>query len=141
MWTARAALRAAPAVGSVVLPEESIGQTPTHTHGDYVDAIKNRKAKVFLLAHETLGAFSPAAARHLRYLGREAAKHGVDATDYSRSYTASSFVPFYSQLICSASIMLGAEGIANGAKHALGKLILPSRLTLGEFLPGHLPGA
>ena len=66
---------------------------------------------------------------------------GHDGRAWPVRTTASSFVPFYSQLICSASIMLGAEGIANGAKHALGKLILPSRLTLGEFLPGHLPGA
>ena len=109
--------------------------------GDYVDAIKNRKATVRLLAHETLGAFSPAGAHHLRYLAREAAKHGVDATDYSRSYTASSFVPYYSQLICSAGVMMGAEGIANGASKALGKLLLPSRLCLGDFLPGRLPGA
>ena len=36
---------------------------------------------------------SPFAARHLRRLGRAAVDEGCDGTDYTRSYTARSFVP------------------------------------------------
>ena len=51
-----------------------------------------------VLVHEaTLGGMSPDAARHLRYLGRTAAANGTDGTDYSRSYTAKSFVPHYTR--------------------------------------------
>ena len=67
---------------------------------------------------ETLGGFSPYAARRLRRLGRLAAENGVDATDYTRSYTAHSFVPYYSQSICSACVMHGADGILKGIRKA-----------------------
>ena len=73
--------------------------------GDYCDALDKRKARVTLLVHETLGGMSPTAARHLRRLARAAADDGTDATDYSRSYTARSFVPFYAQKISSACVM------------------------------------
>ena len=63
--------------------------------GDYHDALRNRKARVHLLVHETTGAFSPYAAMRLRRLGRLAVENGVDGTDYTRSYTARSFVPYY----------------------------------------------
>ena len=45
-----------------------------------------------------------------RYLAREAAKNGCDGTDYTRSYTASSFVPYYAQRLSWAS----AGGVADG---------------------------
>jgi hypothetical protein len=86
--------------------------------GDYRDALRNRKARVHLLVHETTGAFSPYAALRLRRLGRLAAERGTDSTDYTRSYTARSFVPHFSQSICSACIMHGAEGILKGIRKA-----------------------
>ena len=86
--------------------------------GDYRDALANRKARVHLLVHETLGGFSPYAARRLRRLGRLAAENGVDATDYKRSYTAHSFVPYHSQSICSACVMHGSDGILKGIRKA-----------------------
>ena len=85
--------------------------------GDYRDAILNRKAIVHLLVHEaTLGGMSPYAARHLRRLGRAAADGDFDGTDYSRSYTARSFVPHYAQRISTACVMCGAEGILKGVR-------------------------
>ena len=42
----------------------------------------------------------------------------TDATDYSRSYTAHSFVPFYAQRICSACVMHGAAAILRGIRMA-----------------------
>ena len=71
-----------------------------------------------LLVHEALGGFSPYAARRLRRLGRIAAENGVDGTDYSRSFTAASFVPYYAQSICSACVMHGADGILRGIRLA-----------------------
>ena len=92
------------------------GFVPAH-HGDYRDAIRNRKATVHLLVHEaTLGGMSPYAARHLRRLGRAAAEGGTDGTDYSRSFTARSFVPHYAQRISTACVMHGAEGILKGIR-------------------------
>ena len=67
---------------------------------------------------ETLGGFSPYAARRLRRLGRLAKENGVDSTDYSRSYTAHSFVPYYAQSISSACVMHGADGILKGIRIA-----------------------
>ena len=52
---------------------------------------------------------SPFAARHLRHLGRAAADEGRDGTDYTRSYTARSFVPYFGQRISTACVMFGAE--------------------------------
>ena len=54
----------------------------------------------------------------LRRLGRLAMENGVDSTDYSRSYTARSFVPYYAQSICSACVMHGAHGILKGIRKA-----------------------
>ena len=86
-------------------------------NGDYVDAIRNRKAKVHLLAHETSGGMSPYAARRLRRLARDADPHS-DTTDYTLSSTASAFVPYYSQRICTAIRMHGAQGILKGIRRA-----------------------
>ena len=49
------------------------------------------------------------AARHLRRLARDAARGGADATDYTLSATASSFVPFYAQRISSNIVMHSAR--------------------------------
>ena len=84
------------------------GHVPAHD-GDYVDAIKNRKAKVHLLVHETTGGISPFAARRLRRLARAAAENDNDTTDYTLSSTARAFVPYYSQRICTAIRMHGAH--------------------------------
>jgi len=89
-----------------------------HHPGDYVDAIKNRKATVQLLVHETLGGMCPYSARRLRRLARDAATSGCDMTDYTLSSTASSFVPFYAQRISSAIVMNGAQGILDGVSRA-----------------------
>ncbi len=86
--------------------------------GDYCDALINRKARANLLVFENLGGFSPHSARRLRRHGRAAATLGQDSTDYSRSYTARSFVPHFSQRISSGSVMHGAAGIIK----CLGKL-------------------
>ena len=87
--------------------------------GDYGDAIHSRKATVRLLIHEaTLGGMSPYAARHLRRLGRDAVEGGTDGTDYTRSFTARSFVPYYAQRISTACVMYGAEGILKGIRKA-----------------------
>ena len=75
------------------------------------------KASVNLLVHESAtGAMSPFAARHLRRLGRAAAEEGCDGTDYTRSYTARSFVPYFGQRISTACVMHGAEGILKGVR-------------------------
>ena len=39
---------------------------------------------------------------------------GHDATDYNRSYTARSFVPYYAQRMSNAIVINGAQGILNG---------------------------
>ena len=82
--------------------------------GDYRDAILNRKAVVHLLVHENLGGMSPYAARRLRRLSRAAAESGFDGTDYTRSFTARSFVPHYGQRMSATCVMNGAEGIMKG---------------------------
>ena len=45
----------------------------------------------------------------------------VDATDYSRSVTARSFVSFYAQRISNNIVMHGAQGILNGLTKARNK--------------------
>ena len=92
------------------------GYVPRHD-GDYRDAIVNRKADVTLYVHESLGGMAPSADKHLRYLAREAKKSGCDGTDYTRSYTANSFVPFYAQRLSWAS----AGGVADGILASLAK--------------------
>ena len=57
-------------------------------------------------------------AKQLYCLGREAKEHGNDSTDYQRSHTARSFVPFYAQRMCTAIVMHGAKGILKGLKIA-----------------------
>ena len=59
---------------------------------------------------------SPFAARHLRRLGRDAVAGSIDGTDYSRSFTARSFVPHYGQRISTPCVMHGAEGILKGIR-------------------------
>ena len=67
--------------------------------GHYYDARRNRKARVRLLCHEIFGGMSAYAAKYLRRLAREATEKDTDRTDYTRSYTARSFVPYYAQRI------------------------------------------
>ena len=90
--------------------------------GDYRDAIDNRKARVHLDIHDAItGGLHPYAARRLRRLGRAAAALGNDHTDYTKSYTASSFVPYYAQRISSSSVMHLAASIIKaigGKRHA-----------------------
>ena len=93
-------------------------QTLTALGGDYRDAIRNRKAKVLLLGHENSGGMSAFTAKQLYCLGHEAKEHGNDSTDYQRSHTARSFVPFYAQRMCTATVMHGARGILKGLKIA-----------------------
>ena len=82
--------------------------------GDNCNAFINCKASVSLLVHESAtGAMSPFVARHLRRLGRAAADEGRDGTDYTRSYTARSFVPYFGQRISTACVMFGAEGTSS----------------------------
>ena len=57
---------------------------------------------------------SPLGARRLRRLARAAQALGHDATDYNRSYTARSFVPYYAQRMSNAIVINGAQGILNG---------------------------
>ena len=76
---------------------------------DYRDAINNRKAWVNVLVHEPLGGVAPFTARRLRRFGRESIENGNDATDYTRSYTARSFVPYYSQQLSNTNVMMTAR--------------------------------
>ena len=87
------------------------GYVPYH-RGDYSGAAG--KSKVCLLVHEAgFGGMSPYAARKLRRLGRAAVALGHDATDYGRSYTARSFVPYYAQRLSWACAGGGAQAIHN----------------------------
>ena len=56
------------------------------------------------------------AARHLRRLARDAARGGADATDYTLSATARSFVPFYAQRISSNIVTHGARNALDRIK-------------------------
>ena len=62
------------------------------------------------------GGMSSYAARHLRRLARDAARGGADATDYTLSATARSFVPFYAQRISSNIVMHGARNALDRIK-------------------------
>ena len=62
---------------------------------------------------------SPFAARRLRRLGRLAKESGADPTDYTRSATARSFVPFYAQCLSTACVMSGARAIQKSAKKCM----------------------
>ena len=70
------------------------------------------------MCHEIFGGMSSYAAKHLRRLAREANANGTDRTDYTRSYTARAFVPFYAQRMSFAILMNGAKGILKGLKSA-----------------------
>ena len=113
--------------------DHSTGSGFVSAHGgEYRDAIKNRKALVRLYVHEaTIGGFSPFAAARLRTLGRAAAANGCDATDYTCSHTANSFVPYYAQRISSACVMHGAAGILIQLSNAAGKLLKAQRVANG----------
>ena len=67
---------------------------------------------------------SDAASKHLKYLARRARDLESDATDYTRSYSANSFVPYYSQRMSAASVLGEAQGILKQLKkaHGCGKL-------------------
>ena len=76
-----------------------------------------KKAKLHLVTFEAgLGGLSPYAARRLRRKGREAKESGADATDYTASPTARSFVPFYAQLLSAACVLNGARAIQKSIK-------------------------
>lgn len=77
---------------------------------------RSSRSTVHLLVHETLGGMSPATARRLRRLARLAKERGTDRTDYTRSYTARCFVPYYAQRISHAIVMNGAAGILGQIK-------------------------
>ena len=106
--------RAVPAAGPYD-HQTGTGYVKAH-RGDYADAICNRKARVKLLCHEIFGGMSSYAARHLRRLARDAARGGADATDYTLSATARSFVPFYAQRISSNIVMHGARNALDRIK-------------------------
>ena len=63
-----------------------------------------------------LGGMSAYAGRRLRFKGREAKASGADATDYSTSPTARSFVPFYAQRLSAACVLNGARNIQKSIK-------------------------
>ena len=85
--------------------------------GHYYDARRNRKARVRLLCHEIFGGMSAYAAKYLRRLAREATEKDTDRTDYTRSYTARSFVPYFAQRISTYSIVTnGTRGTAVSSK-------------------------
>ena len=86
--------------------------------GHYYDARRNRKARVRLLCHEIFGGMSAYAAKYLRHLAHEATEKGTDRTDYTRSYTARSFVPYYAQRISYSIVTNGARGILQGLARA-----------------------
>ena len=66
-----------------------------------------------------LAHFSAYAAQRLRRLGRLAATRGTDAKiDYTRSHTASSFVPYFAQRLSTACAIFGAECILVALKVA-----------------------
>ena len=54
-------------------------------------------------------------------LARDAATSGCDATDYTVSSTARSFVPFYAQRTSNNIVMHGAQGILDGISRARNK--------------------
>ena len=89
---------------------------PAH-RGDYYDCVENRKARLHLICFTAgLGGMSAYAARRLRFKGREAKAGGADATDYSTSPTARSFVPFYAQRLSAACVLNGARNIQKSIK-------------------------
>ena len=98
---------------------EGTGYVPYH-RGDYHDAIENGKSRVRLIVHEaTFGGMSPYAAARLRRLGRLAVARGTDKKiDYTRSYTAASFVPYFAQRLSTACVVYGAAGILDALKTA-----------------------
>ena len=71
---------------------------------------RTQGSESFRIIHAT-GGISPFAARRLRRLARAAAENDNDTTDYTLSSTARAFVPYYSQRICAAIRMHGAQGI------------------------------
>ena len=54
------------------------------------------------------------AARRLRVLARAATASDMDFTDYSKSFTARSFVPYFAQRMSNAIVMHGADVILRG---------------------------
>ena len=66
------------------------------------------------------------AARRLRRLAREAAANGTDRTDYTRSHTARSFVPYYAQRISFSILMNGAKSILKALAKASRSRLRPA---------------
>ena len=92
-------------MAKILLPEDD--PEAVAREAELVAATTRRKGK----------GMAPSADKHLRYLAREAKKSGCDGTDYTRSYTANSFVPFYAQRLSWAS----AGGVADGILASLAK--------------------
>ena len=93
------------------------GQVAAH-RGDYYDAIENCKAAVHLV---TLEAGLGGMCLHTRRAACArwaVAKNsrGADATDYTTSPTARSFVPFYAQRLSAACVLNGARAIQKSLK-------------------------
>ena len=107
--------RGLPAMGAFNHTDGS-GHVAAH-RGDYYDCVENRKARLHLICFTAgLGGMSAYAARRLRFKGREAKASGADATDYTTSPTARSFVPYYSQRLSTACVLNGARNIQKSIK-------------------------
>ena len=63
-----------------------------------------------------LGGLMPYGARRLKRLARAAKASGVDPTDYTLSYTARSFAPYYGQRLSASCVMNGARAIQKSLK-------------------------
>ena len=98
---------------------DGTGHVAAH-RGDYWDCIENHKARLHLVVFEAgLGGLLAYGARRLRRLGREAKAHGADATDYTASPTARSFVPYCAQRLSAGSVLDGARAIQKSLKRKL----------------------
>ena len=82
--------------------------------GNYLSATP--RALALILFEATFGGMSPYAARRLRRLAREATASGADPTDYSKSPSARSFVPFFTQRLSGSCVLDGAKAIQKSIK-------------------------
>ena len=81
-----------------------------------------RKAGVHLILFEaTFGGMSPYAARRLRRLAREATASSADPTDYSKSPSARSFMPYYTQRLSGSCVLDGAKAIQKSIKRRVAR--------------------
>ena len=73
------------------------------------------------LFEATFGGMSPYAARRLRRLAREATASSADPTDYSKSPSARSFLPFYTQRLSGSCVLDGAKAIQKSIKRRVAR--------------------